>query len=257
MAIANYSKFNQFKELIQSLPSISEESLLSDQFLLEKDEKNQLKIFYAPFEYVNESAKVVIVGITPGLHQMKQSYSTVLNSKNKEDNQEKILSQVKNNSSFEGPMRKNLVQMLDELGLHDYLNLSSTIELFNEASILVHTTSVITYPVFHKGGNYGGTTPNMLKTDLLKKYVIGQFARELDQMDKPLIIPLGVKVSKVFDYLAEQQILDTKLVLDGFPHPSGANGNRKKQFEANKEKMKEMLRVHFQSKTVSVSNQIK
>ena len=254
MTIASYSKFIQYKNLIQSLPSIKEETILSDQFLLEKDEKKQLEIYYAPFEYVNERAKVVIVGITPGLNQMEQSFSTVLNAKNQAVNDEDILSQVKNNSSFEGSMRKNLVQMLDEIGLHKYLNISSTIEIFNKASYLVHTTSVITYPVFHRGNNYSGSTPNMLKTELLKKYVTDQFVTELNQMDKPLIIPLGAKVSKVFDYLVEKQILDSSLILNGFPHPSGANGSRKKTFDANKEQMKDMLRVHFQVESLAAFN---
>lgn len=248
MSIAKYSKFNQYKDLIQSLPSLSEENILGEQFLLEKDEKKQLEIYYAPFEYVNERAKVVIVGITPGIKQMMPSFSTVFNYKNQIVNDDEILSQVKNNSSFEGPTRKNLVQMLDELGLHEYLNLSSTNELFNEASHLVHTTSVITYPVFHKGKNYSGSTLNILKTELLKKYVTSQFATELSDMNNPLIIPLGVKVSRVFDYLVEQQILNPNLILDGFPHPSGANGNyRIDQFEANKQQMIEKLRSHFQS----------
>lgn len=135
MTIANYSKFNQYKNLIQSLPfSLTEESILSEQFLLERDAKKKLELYYAPFEYVNERAKVVIVGITPGLHQMKKSFSTVINAKNQIDDDEDVLRQIKNNSSFEGPMRKNLVQMLDELDLHKYLGLSSTINLFNEAS---------------------------------------------------------------------------------------------------------------------------
>lgn len=250
MAIASYSKFNLFKKSIQSLPSISEKSLISEQFLLEKDEKKQLEIYYAPFEYVNELAKVVIVGITPGLNQMKQSYSTVFNTKSVGYTDEKILSLVKNNSSFEGSMRKNLIQMLDELELNQHLNISSTANLFAEASELVHTTSVITYPVFHKGGNYAGTTPNMLKTEILKKYITNQFVTELNEMNKPLIIPLGTKVSKVFDYLVEKEILDPKLILTGFPHPSGANGSRKKQFEANKEQMKDMLRTHFEGKSI-------
>ncbi|WP_440970781.1 hypothetical protein ACSS6N_06800 [Peribacillus frigoritolerans] len=224
MAIANYSKFHQFKDLIKSLPSISEASIVSEQFLLEKDEKKQLEIYYAPFEYVNERAKVVIVGITPGLNQMEQSYLTIFNAKNKENDDEKIFSKDKNNSSFEGPMRKNLISMLDELGLHEYLSLSSTIELFSEASDLVHTTSVITYPVFHKGDNYGGTTPNMLKTDIIEKFVTEQLATELKQMDKPLVIPLGVKVEKAINYLVRQKTIDSELILSGFPPPPGQNG---------------------------------
>lgn len=43
----------------------------------------------------------------------------------------------------------------------------------------------------------------------------------------------------------EKEILDPKLILNGFPLPSGANGGRKKQFEANKEQMKEMIKSHF------------
>ncbi|MCK1983044.1 MULTISPECIES: hypothetical protein [Peribacillus] len=75
--------------------------------MLEKDEKKKLEIYYAPFEYVNERAKVVIVGITPGLHQMKKSYSTVINAKGHIHFDEEILHEVKKNSSFEGTMRKN------------------------------------------------------------------------------------------------------------------------------------------------------
>jgi hypothetical protein len=247
MTIAFYSKFSQYKNLIQSLFSVTPQSIKSETFLLEKDEKKHLEIYYAPFEYVNEHAKVVIVGITPGLNQMEKSYSTVLNAKNLEVNDETILSQVKNNSSFEGTMRKNLVQMLDELKLHEYLKITSTLELFSSGSQLVHTTSVISYPVFYKGKNYSGSTPNMLTTEILKKYVTEHFAFELNQINQPLVIPLGAKVSKVLDYLVEKKGIDSKLILNGFPHPSGANGSRKKTFEANKDQMKEKLRNHFQS----------
>ena len=79
-------------------------------------------------------------------------------------------------------MRKNLVQMLDELGLHKHLGLSSTIELFDIAKNLVHTTSVIPYPAFYKGKNFNGSTPNILKTEILKKYVKECFTTEMNNM---------------------------------------------------------------------------
>ena len=176
---------------------------------------------------------------------MKKSFSTVLNANNQSENDDDILHHVKNNSSFEGPMRKNLVQMLDELGLHKHLGLSSTMELFNEASHLVHTTSVLTYPVFYRGKNYSGSTPNILKTELLKKYVVDCFASELNKLNNPLIIPLGVNVSNVLTYLADERLIATNSILSGFPHPSGGNGHRHKQFAENKERMQEMLCNHF------------
>ena len=248
MSIASYSKFSQYKSLIQTLPdSFTEEAILSEQFLLETDVKKKLELYYAPFEYVNEYAKVVIVGITPGLQQMKKSFSTVLNAKDQADHDEEILQQVKSNSSFVGPMRKNLVQMLDELGLHKHLGLSSTIELFDIAKNLVHTTSVIPYPAFYKGKNFNGSTPNILKTEILKKYVKECFTTEMNNMDSPLIIPLGVNVSNVLNYLVDNQLLKSTCILAGFPHPSGGNGHRFKQFAENKESMQEMLRDYFQS----------
>lgn len=176
MAIATYSKFADYKNLIAGLPSIDEVQLLSEQFLLEKDEKKNIKIYYAPFEHVNVHAKIVIAGITPGLHQMKKSFWTIQSLKDHIMSDEQILHQVKKNSSFEGPMRKNLISMLDELQLPGFLGLASTSELFDTASHLVQTTSVLTYPVFHNGKNYSGSTPNILKTDILKKYVVEKFA---------------------------------------------------------------------------------
>ncbi|MED4691310.1 uracil-DNA glycosylase family protein [Peribacillus frigoritolerans] len=246
MGIANFSKFTQFKDLIKALPAVyTDEMIKSEQFLLEREEKKKLEIYYAPFEYVNERAKVVIVGITPGLHQMKRSYSTVINARWHLHGDEEILHEVKRNSSFEGTMRKNLVKMLDELGLHTYLNISSALDLFNDVSHLVHTTSVLTYPVFYNGKNYSGTTPNILKTELLKKNIMEGFAAEIGTIERPLIIPLGVNVTKVLNYLAGQDYMDANNILLGFPHPSGGNGHRHKQFAANKEQMKMMLQHYF------------
>jgi hypothetical protein len=247
MAIAPYSKFDSYKKQIQALSSpLESNDLMSEQFLLDKDEKKNLEIYYAPFEYINEQAKVLIVGITPGLHQMKQSYSTVMNLKDESLNDEKILHEVKKNSSFEGPMRKNLIAMLDELNLHSYLGISSTSELFNTASHLVQTTSVITYPVFYKGKNYSGSTPSILKTELLQKYITNNFATEVGRLNNPLIIPLGVNVSKVLIDLANKDFLNTNSTLHGFPHTSGGNGHRHKQFAENKEDMKQKIKLYFE-----------
>ncbi len=246
MSIADYSIFHTYKNLIESLPiPFNDEALLNDQFLLEKDEKKKLEIYYAPFEYVNGNAKVVIVGITPGLHQMKKSYSTVLNVMDQQLSDEEILHEVKKNSSFEGPMRKNLIQMLDELGLNDYLRLSSSSELFNTASHLVQTMSVLPYPVFYSGKNYNGSIPNILKTDLLQRHILDYTAGELKKLNNALIIPLGVNVSKVIVYLADNGYVNKESILNGFPHPSGGNGHRHKQFAANKKDMQRKLQDYF------------
>ncbi|MGH2317793.1 hypothetical protein ACRC6Q_08485 [Planococcus sp. SE5232] len=252
MTIAKYAKFQQYKESIQSIrSSYTDESLINETFLLDRDDKKKLEIYYAPFEYVNEEAKVVIVGITPGMHQMKRSFSTVIDAVGKERDDEEILRQVKNNSSFEGTMRKNLVKMLDELGLNGHLGLSTSLELFEEASHLVHTTSVLAYPVFHNGKNYSGSTPNLLKNEILKKYLTENFATELETLSDALIIPLGVNVSNALNYLVDQGLVASGNILSGFPHPSGGNGHRHKQFAENKDAMEEKLNYHFQHVTAA------
>jgi len=246
LTIAPYSLFDTYKKHIFNLPTPLEvNSLKNELFLLDQDENKHLEIYYAPFEYINENAKVLIVGITPGLHQMKQAYSTVASFKEHPTNDEVILHEVKKQSSFEGPMRKNLITLLDELQLHNYLGISSTSELFSIASNLVQTTSVITYPVFYKGKNYNGSTPNIINTELLRKYIIQNFAEEITRLQQPLIIPLGVNVSKVLTFLGEHNYLDSNTILHGFPHTSGGNGHRHKQFAENKEEMKQILKSYF------------
>ena len=45
----------------------SEDETLPQSLMMEKE--GNLSIYYAPFDYLNPSAKVVICGITPGLYQ--------------------------------------------------------------------------------------------------------------------------------------------------------------------------------------------
>lgn len=64
--MANY-QFENYKTLIQNAPHFSTTAPLPDSLLLKKEGK--ISIYYAPFEYVNENARIVLVGITPGLQQ--------------------------------------------------------------------------------------------------------------------------------------------------------------------------------------------
>lgn len=245
MAIATNSKFNLYKHDIQSLPSITEEAIRSERFLIKSDEKKKIDIYYAPFEYVNRDAKVVIVGITPGLFQMKQSYTTVWNNRDTQISDEKLLHEVKKQSSFQGPMRKNLITMLDELQMHAHLGIASTSYLFDTYTHLVQTNSVIKYPVFYRGKNYNGSTPNMIRTEKLMAYILESFVKEMEMMYRPLVIPLGVNVSYLLEFLMENNHMKEHTILHGFPHPSGGNGHRHRQFAENKEDMKKKLEDFF------------
>jgi hypothetical protein len=239
MGMVTKAKFHLYKEKILSLDlPLSDHVVLNSAFLLEKDEKKNLEIYYTPFDYINEKAKVVIAGITPGLHQMKKAYTTVIENRHLKD--EELLHQVKKSASFEGTMRKNLITMLDELELPRYLGISSSSELFETASHLVYTTSILPHAVFWNHQNFNGSRPNILKTEMLLEYVKNYFTKDISRIDNPLIIPLGVNVSKVLNHFYKN-----KVILNGFPHPSGSNGHRHKQFRENIQEMKRQMENYF------------
>lgn len=193
-----------------------------------------LSCYYIPFDYVSQNAKVVLVGITPGKTQLFNALSSVQSSLTKGLEQEELLKMAKNEGAFSGTLRNNLIKLLDHIGLHEKLGISSTASLFDKDAHLVHTTSVLKYPVFINGKDYSGSTPNMLKHPLLREMIDDYLMEEIRQLPKAIYIPLGPKVSQVFEYLIQQGLLQDQQVLFGLPHPSGANAERIAYFLGNK-----------------------
>ena len=223
-------KMKNLIEQIKLLKIINQKSVKDKKFLLEK-EKN-IEIYYAPFDYINSKAKIVIIGITPGLQQMLQSYEVI--------NQRKSLKEVKDLSSFKGSMRTGLIKYLDELKINDILKIKSCESLFNKNSKYLHTTSLVKYPVFDKGKNYSGA--NILKKKILLDFIEKNFLEELKTLKKSIIIPLGNTVSSTIEYLNNKYKLKLSCFLKGFPHPSGANARKNIQFKENKKNMQLTLR---------------
>jgi len=221
---------SKYLKKIKSLKKISKSNIVSGKFLIAK--KDNIKIYYAPFDYVNSKAKIMIVGITPGLQQMLQSFEVI--------NQGKSLKEVKDLSSFKGSMRTGLIKYLDELEVNKKLKIKSCESLFNKNSKYLHTTSLVKYPVFDKGKNYSGA--NILKKKILIEFIEKNFLKELKTLKKAIIIPLGNTVSSTIEYLNNKYDLKLACFLTGFPHPSGANARKNIQFKENKRNMKILLR---------------
>ncbi|WP_233153157.1 hypothetical protein [Lysinibacillus odysseyi] len=245
MAIVRHAMFPYFQKYIKLLPAAyTDHTLLADPFLLEEDRERHLKIYYTPFEYVNPAAKIIIAGITPGLHQMKRAYSTAMETSG---TYEEVLRTVKRESSFHGTMRKNLVAMMDELKIADHLGIETCSQLFSTYHHLLHSTSILPHAVFYKGRNYNGSTPKIMKTPLLRKYAENYFPGNVEGIQETLIVPLGVNVQAVLGELIEKGLIPKHRLLRGFPHPSGGNGHRIRQFEEHKEQMMEEIREFFSS----------
>ena len=103
-------------------------------------------IYYLILLLKSSGVKIMIVGITPGLQQMLQSFQVI--------NDGKSLKEVKDLSSFKGSMRTTLIKYFDELKVNKKLKIKSCESLFNKNSKHLHTTSLVKYPVFDKGKNY-------------------------------------------------------------------------------------------------------
>ena len=221
---------SKFLKQIRSLKKINKSTVTNKNFLIKREDN--IEIYYAPFDYINSKAKIMIVGITPGLQQMLQSFEAV--------NEGRSLKEVKDLSSFKGSMRTTLIKYLDALNINKKLKIKSCESLFNINSKYLHSTSLIKYPVFDKGRNYSGS--GLLKKKILLDFLEAHFVKELKKLDKTIIIPLGNTVSSTIDYLNNEFKLNLKCFLKGFPHPSGLNVRKDIQFKENKIRMLNLLK---------------
>ena len=221
---------NKYLNQIKAIKKINKSIVTNNKFLINKEAN--IKIYYAPFDYVNSKAKIMIVGITPGLQQMLQSFQVI--------NDGKSLKEVKDLSSFKGSMRTTLVKYLDKLKVNKKLKIKSCESLFNKDSKHLHTTSLVKYPVFDKGKNYSGS--NILKKKMLIEFIEKNFLKELKTLKKTIIIPLGNTVSSTIEYLNSKYNLKLTCFLKGFPHPSGANARKNIQFKENRSSMMKLLK---------------
>lgn len=236
--------FSKYCEEIAKLSGFDKKDILNRKF--ELFSKDNMSIYYAPHnEIVNKKAKVFIVGITPGWTQTSIAYKTAHDGLIKQFDHESIKKACKRNSRFAGSMRKNLIEMLDDLNLNKKLHICSCLELFQDKDELLHTTSIIPYPVFINHKNYTGSSPKILENEILEKYLREYFCKEVEQLSSSFIIPLGKAVEEVLEVLIRENVIRKEQCLLGFPHPSGANGHRKKQFAANREKLLSIVDAYF------------
>ncbi|MEN8991480.1 hypothetical protein ABD624_05875 [Avibacterium paragallinarum] len=222
--------FSRFASVIKT-HSI-EELTQSDLLLLKT--LGTIQSFYAPFEAINHDAKVVIVGICPGQQQWRNALIAAKDGLEQQVSEENILKLAKNSGAFSGPIRKNLTQLLDHIGLHNQLGIQTTAELFSNHQDMVQMCSVLQQCILINGKNYAGLTPAMLKNELLKQHIDDYFIPMVQQLPNEIYIPLGKGVDEVLNYVCSLGYLNDQQILAGLPHPSGANAERIKYFLGEK-----------------------
>jgi len=223
---------NRFRQTILEADLTNFESAVES---FEIRRQGRLTMNYAPFEHFNSQARLVICGITPGLQQMRLSIQELKDRLEEGDCDSDALSAAKKHASFGGPMRANLIRMLNYIGLDKKLGVEDCATLFEENVELVHFTSALRYPVFLDGNNYSGA-PSMTKNSFLMSVVNDYFAKEIAMFgDGTIFLPLGPKVEEVMQHFIDQGKLKKVQVLAGMPHPSGANNERIKYFIGEKQ----------------------
>lgn len=225
--------FSRFAPTLSQLPTrFAQDQPLPAPLRLSGD--SRFEVFYAPFDYVNSNARVVLVGITPGRAQALKAIGTARDCLLAGMNEDKAAEQAKSAASFAGPMRSNLVQLLDHVGLASRLQLESTSQLWSTHTDLVHFTSALRYPVFEAGTNYAGT--GITRHAFLLEQLDTYFANECTALSKALFVPLGSAAELACDRMVTSGRLAANQLLRGLPHPSGANAERIAYFLGRKDR---------------------
>lgn len=198
-------------------------------------EDGPLSVYYAPFEWVNPQARVVLVGITPGKVQAANALAEAQRALLTGASSSEALRRAKQTGAFSGAMRPNLIGLLDHIGLQRWLGLRSCEDLFGASGHLLQTASVLQFPVFLNGGNYNGT-PDPAKHPLLRTMLVEHFGAMARALPDAVFVPLGPVPAKAISWLASEGHLTGTRVLEGLPHPSGANAERISYFLGRKAK---------------------
>ena len=217
--------FPRFAEVIRVADPrlIQEDPSLGGALRLASD--GPLDVLYAPFDHVNRDARLVLVGITPGRQQALNALLEAHRQLNAGTPLALASERAKGVASFSGPMRANLVAMLDHFGIHKLLGISGCAGLFEASAALVHYTSALRYPVYVDGRNYSGQ-PEIARTPLLRVQLLGHFAEEAEALRGALFVPLGDKVTRALEFVADAGAIDAERILSGLQHPSGAHQER-------------------------------
>lgn len=231
--MANLQNAQHFAPIIKTLAPAELQGAPSLYEKLCIERQGDLEVTYTPFEHVNSQARIVVVGITPGKTQVENAVRELRSQLDRGVPLAEALVAAKRVGAFSGPMRKNLVGMLDFVGVNRWLGIGTCDDLFGKSAHLMQSTSVLRNAVFFRGDNYNGTPP-MTSHPLLRKHLEAGFAQDARLLPKALFVPLGDKVAEALGYLADRGVIDRSHILNGLPHPSGANAERIAYFVGTK-----------------------
>lgn len=223
------------EDLRPYLRAIENNQLNAKDAQLKMKEENGIEMYFACHNLVlDEHVQVLLVGICPGQKQAQKAIDLY--------HETGSLEAAKKGARFVGQTRKNLLGMLDALDLQSDLHADAA-KLFEDLHSGLDSIALIPFPVYIRGKNYSGSSPDMLKNALLFHEIETRFLPVVDQLkDLRVLIPLGKAVDTVLGTLQKQGRISKDItILHHFPHPSGLNTRGPAQFALYKDEMKTQL----------------
>lgn len=200
-------------------PKVRDPRLLINKF-------GDLKTYYAPFEYVNREARIVLVGITPGPTQMVNANLEAQKALKLGLTTQEAMKSAKLTASFSGKtMRSNLIKQLEHWGVPQWLGIDGAARLFSDDASLLHSTSLLRYPTFVSDKDYAGS-PDMIRNPFLKPLLYQYFVKEVHELPNAIFFGLGPKVQSVLTRLVKEGAINAEQIASGLLHPSPNNTYR-------------------------------
>lgn len=179
---------------------------------------------WAPFDWINDRADIILVGVTPGIRQATDALTELRRRLSVGASIEKAAEAAKVHASFAG-MRTLAARLMDSLGFAPAFGLSSCDELFGSAASRVHSTSVLRFLVLKNGRNFSGDR-RIMKRPMMRAMVYEHLVPELSALPNAWIVPFGINALTVLETLVTEGHVSGDRLLGGVLHPSGQQWNR-------------------------------
>lgn len=218
--------------------------------------RGRLRIAYAPMDWVNTEAEVALIGITPGRHQAWEAALEAGRALREGADRHEALRRADQAGSFSGPMRRNLVAMLDDIGIADAMGIETSAEFFGIAHGRCGLLSATGFPVFIDGRNYTGFGPSLSTSSVLVALARQMLGGDLTLTPNALLVPLGEAARTAVELLIRDGVVDGRRCLMGVPHPSGANGHRSRQYGERADRLRSEVAEWAQTRVVTPSHRV-
>lgn len=186
------------------------------------------EIFYIPFEHVNRHARLVIVGITPGMNQLEMAYAEAQRLLRLGTSDADVLEAVKTLAAFGGEaMKPNLLRMLRHFNFARILRISDETDLWDGASALLHSTSVVPHAAFKNGKMFSGSFDEIIKVGALRQRFEIDFVPSLSEMaEDTLYVALGKTPYDALKHCVGLGVIKESQLLGALAHPSRSGGSQ-------------------------------